>query len=375
MSRQALKAMAELRHRQELENAPANLWPELCPRIDDGQVIPIISNAISGDLIFASLLEPDADESDPAEEPNPLGWNAEDVIADAWAEEVGFPLPDQHWLPRVALYVRVAKSKTVREAKNRYLNFLKDTLLFLAEKDGRAKPATLQNLLKERERYKFSDVVEELGYLQSGEEETTPLDLLARLNLPIYLTTSHFDFLERAIVANGRKPRTQVCFWSGEPAIFEDELHKTDHNFEPSVECPLVYHIFGIENYVDSMVLNEDDYLDFLGTLARDAGSTNPVMPAYLQEAIAKSSLLMLGYRLRDMEFRVMFRGLIRPSSLRDFNVAIQMDLRQQSDRASPKQIMDYLEKYLGSSKFTVSWDTPQVFMTTLWDEMQKWRR
>jgi hypothetical protein len=133
--------------------------------------------------------------------------------------------------------------------------------------------------------------------------------------------------------------------------------------------------VFGLEAYIDSMVLNEDDYLDFLSVLARDTSSANRIMPAYLQQAIAKSSLLLLGYRLRDWEFRVMFRGLIRPSTLRDFNLAIQMDLRRQSGRASAEQIKAYLEKYFGSSNFTVSWDTPQAFMTRLWNEWQEWRK
>jgi hypothetical protein len=273
----------------------------------------------------------------------------------------------------VALYVRVAKSKTVREAKMRYLNFLKDSLTFLAETEG-GDAATIEAMRNDRERYSFSDVAAELGYPVDVAEDN-PVELLAKLNLPIYLTTSHFDFLERAITANGREPRTQVCFWSGEPAIYADPSHQTDYNFVPSVERPLVYHVFGLETYVESMVLNEDDYLDFLGTLARDTSSANRIMPAYLQQAIAKSSLLLLGYRLRDWEFRVMFRGLVRPSTLRDFNLAIQMDLSRQSGQTSAEQIKAYLEKYFGSSNFTVSWDTPQAFMTRLWNEWQQWRR
>lgn len=373
MSRTQLKEMLEKNRRQKLEEETAGFWPELCQRIADGQVIPIVSNAIFNDLIFASLMEPEADV-DPAEV-NPLGWNVEDLLADAWANDVGFPLPEQHWLPRVALYVRVTQSKTVREAKMRYLNFLKDSLILLAESEGVADADAIKDLRDDRERYNFSDVAVELGYPVSNGSEANPLDLLAKLRLPIYITTSHFDFLERAIKADRREPRTQICFWSGEPTIWADPSHKTDYNFEPTVENPLVYHVFGLETYADSMVLNEDDYLDFLSILARDSSASNRIMPAYLQQAIAKSSLLLLGYRLRDWEFRVMFRGLIRPSSLRDFNLAIQMDLRQQSGRASAAQIKAYLEKYFGSSNFTVSWDTPQAFMTKLWDEWQEWRK
>jgi len=407
MSRRRLKEWTEQKRRQQQEAEPTNIWAELCQRIAEGQVIPIISNSLYFDLVFASLLvesepaasdgrtkengaeakdgEPEDNESDEAAEENDenangardLYYNAEDILADFWANdpEVAFPLPEQHWLPRVALYVRVAKSKTTREAKMRYLNFLKDTLTLLAEDEATADTDTLETIRNDREQYSFTAVVAELGYPVAGDKPN-PIDLLAKLNLPIYVTTSPFDFLERAIRANGRQNvRTQVCFWSGEPTIWIDPSHKTDYNFEPTVDNPLVYHIFGLETYVESMVLHEDDYLDFLSTLARDTSSANRIMPAYLQQAIAKSSLLLLGYRLRDWEFRVLFRGLIRPSTLREFNLAIQMDLNRQSDRSTAEQIRAYLEKYFGSANFTVSWDSPQEFMSRLWSEWQEWRR
>lgn len=374
MSRQRLKEWTEQKRKKEQEAEPANIWSELCQRIADGQVIPIVGNSIYYDLVFASLLT-EPEPAAPEGEANGLSFNVEDILADAWAADVDFPMPEQHWLPRVALYVRVAKSKTTREAKTRYLNFLKDTLTFLAETEGIADAATIEGIRNDRERYTFTDVAAELGYPVAAKQPNA-IDLLAQLNLPIYVTTSHFDFLERAIRANGRQNvRTQVCFWSGEPTIWTDPTHKTDFDFEPTVDTPLVYHIFGLETYVDSMVLNEDDYLDFLSTLARDTSSANRIMPAYLQQAIAKSSLMLLGYRLRDWEFRVMFRGLIRPSTLREFNLAIQMDLNRQSARATAEQIKAYLEKYFGSANFTVSWDTPQAFMNRLWQEWQEWRR
>ena len=378
MSRQRLKEWTEQKRKEQQKAEPADIWSELAPRIADGQIIPIVSNSIYQDLVFASLLaepEPGATKGD-ATGANDLNYNAEDILADAWATDVGFPLPEQHWLPRVALFVRVARSKTTREAKATYLNFLKDTLTFLARTEGKADAATLDEIGADRERYSFTEVAAELGYPVAGKSPN-PIDLLAQLNLPIYITTSHFDFLERAIRANGRENvRTQVCFWSGEPTKWADPSHKTDFDFEPTEATPLVYHVFGLETYLESMVLTEDDYLDFLSTLARDTSSENRIMPPYLQKAIAKSSLLMLGYRLRDWEFRVMFRGLIRPSTLREFNLAIQMDLHRQSARATAEQIKAYLEKYLlDNANFTVSWDSPQAFMNRLWEEWQEWRR
>lgn len=358
MSRSDLKELLRQRREQEEANAPpADFWPELCQRVADGQVIPIVSNSVVNDLIFAALL--DADDA------NPLRWNAEDSLSDLWAEDVQFPLPERQLLPRVALYVRVVKTKTVREAKSRYLNFLKDSLLVLAEQDG-ADAVTLDDL--RRPELGFADAAVELGYPRPVPNQLSPLETLAKLRLPIYITTSHYDFLERAIRADHREPRTQICFWAGEPNKYVDPSHKTDPNFQPSVETPLVYHIFGLESYIESMVLNEDDYLDFLRNVARDAAGSNRILPAYLTEAVAKSSLLLLGYRLRDLEFRVMFRALIPPSGLRDFNVALQMDLRQQSQSDTARQIKEYLTKYFGED-FAVSYDSLPDFITNLWNK------
>ena len=62
-----------------------------------------------------------------------------------------------------------------------------------------------------------------------------------------------------------------------------------------------------------------------------------------------------------------MFRALIPPSGLRDFNVALQMDLRHQSQGDTVRQIKEYLTKYFGED-FAVSLDTLPDFMTNLWN-------
>ena len=139
---------------------------------------------------------------------------------------------------------------------------------------------------------------------------------------------------------------------------------------------PFVYHLFGLEDYPKSMVLTEDDYLDFLAKISRDASQEKPIIPLYLRRALTQSSLILLGYRLRDWDFRVMFRGLINatPSSLRMFNLAIQLDPTHQEHAVSSEQIKNYLDNYFGSSNFTVEWSTSEGFMNRLWREWKRWR-
>jgi hypothetical protein len=54
-------------------------------------------------------------------------------------------------------------------------------------------------------------------------------------------------------------------------------------------------------------VLTEDDYLDFLVNISRQ----QDLLPPRIQEVLTGASLLFIGYRLADWDFRVLFRGLV----------------------------------------------------------------
>ena len=71
------------------------------------------------------------------------------------------------------------------------------------------------------------------------------------------------------------------------------------------------------------MVLTEDDYLEFLVRMNRDA--SEPLLPPVIRTAF-KDSLLFVGYSLSDWSFRVLFRGLIGslPAGLGNLSIAVQ---------------------------------------------------
>jgi hypothetical protein len=67
-----------------------------------------------------------------------------------------------------------------------------------------------------------------------------------------------------------------------------------------------------------------------------------------------------------------MFRGLIddTASSLRKFNLAIQLDPRTQSlDGPGEESIKKYLKKYFKDVKFDVDWNTTHGFVQSLWEK------
>jgi hypothetical protein len=370
-----LKERAARRREQAQQQSETNFWPDLCERIASGQVIPFISNAVVNDNLFDMNNDQVLGFGDHKD--NPHGWSIEEQLADAWATEIGYPLPEQHQLPRIALFDRVINSSDDRGAKMRFLTWLKESLLFLAEEDDAVTAETIQELRDDMGQNSFSDVAVSLGYPRPGDNVPNPLTTLARLKLPIYITTSPFDFLEREIRADRREPRTQVCFWSGEPVTYVENSHKPDYNFVPTPENPLVYHIFGLEAYPESVILTEDDYLDFLATISRDTYLEKPLLPLYLRKAMTKSSLILLGYNLRDWDFRILCRGIISPmtASLRPFSLAIQLDPDKSGQNNTAEPIRNYLEKYFHSVNFSVEWDTPEGFVEALRKEWHQWRR
>jgi hypothetical protein len=63
---------------------------------------------------------------------------------------------------------------------------------------------------------------------------------------------------------------------------------------------------------------------------------------------MADSSLVMLGYGLRNWDFRVLFWGLIKPRPLQQTSVSVQLE---------PNEIArNYLQKYLSEFEFRIYW-------------------
>jgi hypothetical protein len=333
---------------------------ELFQRISNGNVIPIIGNSVQFEQIFGSP---------PADGENDAGSaSVNEQLAEIWAQNIGYPLADTFDLARVALYNRVI-SDDGEHAKRRYLSFLKTALLDMFGQDPQA-AGLVEELRTRINALSFADIVQELGAVIYPTPQEDPLRMLASLNLPIYVTTSYFDFMERAIIAQGRTPRTQVCFWSGKESNVAPE-HVPDPNFVPSRDQPLVYHLFGLEKYPSTMVLSEDDYLAFLVEVAR-----NPVIPTYLSGELSSKSLILFGYNLHDWDFRVVFRGVVKPglTVLRSFGLILQIN-PDRGGMGKQEDAQNYLKEYFQEADFKVEWGVVEQYIQNLWKEWSQWSR
>jgi len=182
--------------------------------------------------------------------------------------------------------------------------------------------------------------------------------LLAGLPLPIYLTTNYDDFMFQALQRHGKKPRLDMCRWNH----YMQTKYKESilDSYEPTVDEPLVFHIHGHKDEKRSLVLTEDDYLDFLVHVSKDRD--NILIPPRIQEALVTTSLLFIGYSLQDWNFRVLFRGFLadQDPTLRQISIAVQL-LPSDAPDAAP-----YMRKYFGNMNVRVYWGTANQFAAEL---------
>jgi hypothetical protein len=337
-----------------------------------GKVIPIISNSFRMEQIFSSketLLKKISET--PKKRSTDEAPTVYQQLTKVWADSINYPLPDDSNLARVAQYFQVYEKKNqVALAKEEYLDFLKGYFLNPASPDSVA-PQTFGK--------KFSDIVSESPLFP--DEQQDPLQKLANLPLPIYITTSCFDFLERALQLAGKQAvRTQVCSWSGGKASGAD---LPDPDFEPSAEKPVVYHLFGLENYPTTLVLSEDDYMDWQTSVTEDllqpmTNTTPPGIPLRLRDALSEkqSKLMILGYNLQDWEFRVLFRFILRfrrGEDLRESTV-IQLEPRPKNTEYA-ETARGYLQKYFEIRKSNVKWSKAETYIHRLAEEYNKYIR
>ena len=259
----------------------------------------------------------------------PLGSD----IARAWAREYNYPLTDGHDLARVAQFLAVQHDSMFP---------------------------------KERILEQFFNHIRPPDFGQPDE----PHALLAELPLPIYMTTNYDDLMVQALKNRHREPYRELCRWNSYvekvPSVF-------DSAFNLSVANPVVFHLHGHDKHVkaaESLVLTEDDYLDFLVKVTRDLACEKPrIIPPRIQEALTGTSLLFIGYRLADWSFRVLFRGLIAQleGSLRRVSVTAQLLPELVNDLApTKKQAQEYLNEYFGKIDVRVYWGTAREFSSEL---------
>jgi hypothetical protein len=248
----------------------------------------------------------------------PLGGD----IAKKWAAEYQYPMADSDDLIKVSQYVSVEQSSMSP----------KDELVQQFQ-DAKVEP-------------NFKDV-------------NQPHRVLAELPLTTYITTNYDDFMERALSARHRDPKVELCRWN---SLLEDRPSIFDESYKAHPATPVVFHLHGYQDDPYSLVLTEDDYYTFLVNISRKPD----IIPRPIEDALKKTSLLFIGYRLADWNFRVLQQSLTRfmEGGLQRNHVAVMLPppaLEGQEERAK-----QYWRKYYEKMKVTVCWATAAEFLTEL---------
>jgi len=307
------------------EGKVTRTWQQtIIDRVRAGKVVPLISNIISNDMVLAG----------------------NDQLVDAYAAYIKYPLAKTSQLAQLAQFFSVTDETATdpRAVKEDYVNFIKNRLYDIAEAEGTSED-TLAELEEEFDDVNFSEFSERLGYPHFEREPLEPLLILAELPLPIYLTTSYHNFIEVALKRAGKEPRTDICRWhkglEGIPSVFESD-------YQPTREEPLVYHLHGLDTHPGSLVLTEDDHMEFLVAVSQNVGRGTDPIPLRIRQAMADSSLVMLGYNIYCWDFKVLFWGLIKPRPLHQTSVSIQL-IPDEVER-------NYFKKYLDEYEFRIYW-------------------
>lgn len=291
-------------------------WNTIVSRIRTGRCTPFVGAGLSAHRVPAGA-----------------------ALARALADDYRYPFPDRENLARVAQYGAVEKN------------------------DGQA--------VKEAVSERFFDATRDVTPASFSAPDD-PHRILAELPFERYLTTNYDRFIEMALVAASASYESDVCPWN---QLTRNGLerwrqrHAMPSGATASSRQPLVYHLHGELNLPESMVLTDDDYLDFLAEIVLDPACIRPEVSS----AFAESSVLFLGYSLTDVTFRVIFRIALQQLKLNQqrAHFAVQLPPRGSSEEEAVA-IKQYLEKYLGRDmKVRFYWGTAQQFMADLRDRWQ----
>ncbi|MGA9996468.1 MAG: SIR2 family protein [Pyrinomonadaceae bacterium] len=282
-------------------------WDLLIRRIKDGKCAPFLGAGAAYGVL-------------------PLGGD----IAKAWAKEYGYPLEDASNLISVSQYLAV-----------------KTDPIFPKEQ--------IVEMFKKSPSPDLNDPLE-------------PHNVLGGLPLPVYLTTNYDDFMTKALARRKRDPNRILSRWnqwvkdyvSDNPTPFDK-----DPQYKPTVANPVVFHLHGYVPLAESLVLTEDDYMDFLLDMASD----QEIIPTQIRRTFTGSTLLFLGYRIADWNFRVLMKSF--KGYMQRYTHFAVMRVPAASE-ATKDEAQKYLTEYYADIDVRVYWGEVKDFMAQLkerWDK------
>lgn len=143
-------------------------------------------------------------------------------------------------------------------------------------------------------------LIDEIAHWVQRDKQPSPmLRALAELDFPVVLTTNYDDLYEQALRALGKDPLVFVYSRDRCPKVTMEDL---------TSERPVVFKLHGDILRRESIVVTEDDYIDFVGQMT--AKRHQHPIPLAIKSLMKTYATLFLGYSLADYNLRILFRLL-----------------------------------------------------------------
>lgn len=330
---------------------PFHRWDGILSDIAESQVVPILGPG----LVEAS-------------------FGSTRALARSWAERYEFPLAprDRDDLAQVAQYLVYRQSRrfAVRELRKHLVRHVRE----VHDADLRADAAVAADgtslMTAPVTEGLLNELVTRVGQLLRKADHADIHVQLARMPAKVFVNANRDNLLRDALVEQGKRPQVQLCTWRSRGDMAQQFGPRLPELYQPSVEEPLVFHVFGNLEFPASLVLTEDDYFEFLTVVTRNEATRNLAIPGAVASAFATSGWMLLGFQPDDWDFRVLLRGILKQpgnvtgeSSVR---VAVQMNQSEEL-LINPESATEYVANFFSKqAKLETFWGTPQAFMTTL---------
>lgn len=242
-------------------------------------------------------------------------------IARQWANIYEYPFADHDELAKVASYIAVQQDH-----------------LF-----------TVDLLVRELEKWSLND----------PPVERDPYRLLVELPVPIYMTTEYHELLERALTEAGKIPK------SASIRLNENGRERDSIDWDayyPTVSEPLVYHLYGQISEPDTILLTEEDFLDFVVHTSKDSW----LIPPVVRKSYVSSSVVYLGVDVADTSLQTLYRQ--GESRLRSHVIVLLWSKEIVPEEGAK---LRYLEYYLKNRDINVYWGTAGDFLIDLRDHFK----
>ena len=277
-------------------------------------------------------------------------------LTEEWARLFEFPADEREPtdLAQVAQFIAVMSDETT--LRSSLVRYLEDQI-------ARRFPA----IAAEHRNADLRDVLRAAWDAQRTSSAADPHMVVASLPCPIFITAHPANLLADALTVEGKEPVVDLCRWR--PGVYDwpESPLSADPGYVPSVERPLVFHIFGHAGAPDSLVLTEDDFLGYLISVTEDKS----LVPLPVRGALADSSLLLLGVELDTWAARILLLTLINREGAfklqRYTHVAAQVAPGQ--NVTSPERARRYLERYFSKVRrpaIDIYWGTVSEFVADL---------